>query len=790
MSLDLLSFVLSHYGFLALLTLFACLVGARLTRNVVYDSVSEKFSVCTGLGLGIIASVVLLLGVLHLLMPGMILALFGISCVLLWPAAKGLRRDAEGAWRNSSWYRRLLCGMVFVLLTPVLLLPLYPPIHSDATSYHLAAAKIYATTNAVAPTPYLRFPVFPQLNEMLLTLALLLYDDLAAHLVQFLMMAVVATTLYAWGRRAFNTRVGLWGAALWLSNPLVLWLGASAYIDVSLASFLTLAVYAFFNWFQSRNTSWLLLSAAFFGFAAGVKYLALFPVLVFGMFLVYESLRTRTLRNILTFGVIFLIFAGPWYLRNAYYTSNPIWPYWGSALGYGPWSPEDAKNQIADQLHPGAGNGARALLLLPWNLAFRSGESFRAEYPLTPAYLFLLPICLLVAIRDSYLRVLLVVTGLYTLFWFATAQQMRYLIHALPLLSLAGGAALGNYVFRPRWSRSPTVAPALAVAICVLLVVPGALRTAVPGAFGTPLMPEQLPPVRAEDRDDYILKFHPIYSAVEFLNRTKGNDYTLYSLALSNMAYFADGRFLGDWFGPAGNVKLLNRFFAGDWVGPARRGEQLTHRSHPEELYQELRKLEVDHFMVNQTGGDADVFVDPVLAPNFLQGHFKLIYAHPALLFEVQERPVQLATGPEQMRNGGFEQLSGEVPANWLAVGEPLTDSTGAYGHDGMTAVRCNERNWLVQRVPVQSGSLYLLRHFTRVLKAGQLVRMQINWLDQNENQISSDVRVLRAGTDWRTHAMAAMAPENAAWAAVYASTHGDSEAWFDDFSLREIAYK
>ena len=96
MSLDLLSFVLSHYGFLALLTLFACLVGTRLTRNVVYDSVSEKFSVCTGLGLGIIASVVLLLGVLHLLMPEMILVLFGISCVFLWPAAKGLQGCGRG----------------------------------------------------------------------------------------------------------------------------------------------------------------------------------------------------------------------------------------------------------------------------------------------------------------------------------------------------------------------------------------------------------------------------------------------------------------------------------------------------------------------------------------------------------------------------------------------------------------------------------------------------------------------------------------------------------------------
>jgi len=268
MNVALLFFVLSHFSFLGLLALFAYLVGARVTRTVAYDSVSEKFSFCTGLGLGIIASAVFLLGLLHLLFPAVILALVGIASVLLWSTWKELRRDTERAWRSMSWKRLVLYGSFLLLVTPVLLLPLYPPIHWDATAYHLAAAKIYARSHAVVYTPYLRFPVFPQLNEMLFTLALVLYDDLAAHLVQFLMMGVVATTIYAWGRRAFNARVGLWGAALWLSNPLVLWLGASAYIDVSLAMFLTLAVYAFFNWFQFRSTSWLLVSAAFFGFPA------------------------------------------------------------------------------------------------------------------------------------------------------------------------------------------------------------------------------------------------------------------------------------------------------------------------------------------------------------------------------------------------------------------------------------------------------------------------------------------------------------------------------------------
>lgn len=771
MSVSLLSFVVLHYSFAGCVAVFACLIGARLTRSAAFDSVCEKFSICTGLGLGILASVVLLLGLLHLLIPAVLLALFGVCSVLLWPAARELQRDVAGAWRGTSRKRLFAAAVVLIVLSPVLLLPLYPPIHWDATAYHLAAARIYATTHAVAPTPYLRFPVFPQLNEMLFALALLLYDDLAAHLMQFLMMLIVATSIYAWGRRAFRARAGLWGAALWLSNPIVLWLGSSAYIDVSLAMFLTLAAYAFFIWFASRHPSWLLLSAAFFGFAAGVKYLALFPVLVFGVVLLYDSMRRKTLRHVIPFAAVFLLFAGPWYLRNAYYTGNPIWPYWGSALGYGPWSPDDAQRQIADQFNPGLGKGPVALLRLPWNLAVHGGTGFRAEYSLSPAYLLLLPFCVWGMIRDSSVRVLLVVTGLYTLFWFATAQQMRYLIFAFPLLSLAAGTALEICLVRLRWPRLPQVASVMTGVICVLLVAPGALRMGEPGHFGESLIPEQLPPVRAEDRDDYILKFLPYYSAVRYLNRTKGNDYALYSLGFSNMAYFADGRFLGDWFGPAGHFKLL------------------PHLSHPEELYQELHKLGVDYFMVNQSSGYAD-FTDLVLAPDFLEGHLKLAYAHGGLLFAVEEQPVQLTIGPELMTDGGFEQLSEGLPAKWLVVGKPLIGTTGEQSYDGMTAVRSDEQNWVEQKLPVQSGSLYLLHHFTRVSEPGQYARLQINWLDRQENAIRTDARILQPKTDWNMHVMAARAPLNAAWAIVYASAHGDSEVWFDDFSLREISYQ
>ncbi len=309
--------------------------------------------------------------------------------------------------------------------------------------------------------------------------------------------------------------------------------------------------------------------------------------------------------------------------------------------------------------------------------------------------------------------------------------------------------------------------------ICVLLVVPGLFRAAVPGAFDNSLIPEQLPPVRAKDRDDYIRRFNPIYSAVEFLNRTKGDDYTLYTLAYSNMAYFADGRFLGDWF------------------GPARHDDLLKHLSHPEELYQELHSLGANYFLLDQTGELTHWYVDTVLDPSFLQGHLKLIYAHSALLFEVEDQPVQMTAGPELLNNRGFEQLSDGTSAEWLAVGNPLIDSTGANSYESETAARSNDQNWLEQGIPVQSGSIYLLRHFTRPPpQPDQFARLQINWLDQEERTIEVDIRVVPAGTDWRSHAMAAIAPANASWAAIYASTHGDSEVWFDNFSFIEINYK
>ncbi len=65
------------------------------------------------------------------------------------------------------------------------------------------------------------------------------------------------------------------------------------------------------------------------------------------------------------------------------------------------------------------------------------------------------------------------------------------------------------------------------------------------------------PPLTKEGREAYLSHRLPSYPALSFLNRELGRDYTVWALHAENMAYFAEGRFLGDWVGPASFQRVL-----------------------------------------------------------------------------------------------------------------------------------------------------------------------------------------------------------------------------------------
>ena len=503
-------FALTHYAALAGLALLSYAIGRKLTTWCDYHSVWERAAFCTSLGLGVMAYLIFALGLLHWLYPAVVvgvLVIMAIFCASVW---KELGKELAGVFVRLRRRKLLLvAGIVsVVVLLPVFVLPLYPPTTFDATMYHLTSAKLYVEEHAVVFTPYIRFLPFPQLNEMLFTFMLLLYDDVAAQLVQFLMMVLVAVGLYAWGRRLFSSRAGLWATVLWLSNPLVLWLGACAYVENGLALFVSLGAYALFNWLEKREGSWLALSAIFCGFAAGSKYSALFLLCVFGLVVLYVGVRERRFTQLASFIVIVTLIAAPWYIRSFYFTGNPVHPYFASIFSYGHWSPEDLKGLLHAHMSRGTGKTVSSLLLLPWNLAFNQ-RSFHMDAPLSPIYFFALPILLLFGARNIYIRGLLILVLAYTLFWFYTAQVLRHLVLVIPLLSLGTAAVLERFLsWLPglrKWASSLLIA-ALASA---LLISPGWL-------YAVHKVDQQgLPPTTEGQRESYLARHLRSYQAYQ-----------------------------------------------------------------------------------------------------------------------------------------------------------------------------------------------------------------------------------------------------------------------------------
>ncbi|MDQ5824243.1 MAG: glycosyltransferase family 39 protein [Chloroflexota bacterium] len=288
------AFALTHFGIMLLLALSCYVLGRRLTYSVAYGSTWDEIAFSTGLGLGCTSYVVLALGFLGFLYVHVVMLVLLCLQLLSYKVWYDLAGRVVRALRDKQRFLRRLAWTVaaIALLTPIWVLPLYPPTNYDATVYHLAVAKQYIQDHRITLAEYLRYPLIPQTNEMLFALALF-YDDITAQLVQFLMMLLIAVTIYAAGSRMFSPRVGLWSAGLWLANPLVLWLGASALIDIGLAMFVCLAAYALLLWIESNDRKWLVLSGVFTGFSAASKHNALFFLGAFSLVVAYVGLRRR-----------------------------------------------------------------------------------------------------------------------------------------------------------------------------------------------------------------------------------------------------------------------------------------------------------------------------------------------------------------------------------------------------------------------------------------------------------------------------------------------------------------
>lgn len=578
---------------LAVLAVTAFVLGRLLMGPL--DRAVERWAIPAALGLAVLAHLGFVLGLIGILRPAAVLLVLAGIHVLGFRMWRGIRRP--GPFR-----RPVLLGMAALL--PLALLTLYPPVAFDATLYHLPFARGFVSSGGLPFLTDLRFPVFPQANEMLFALVMLFAPDVAAHGVSWLMTMLTAGIVGCWARGSFSDSKGAaagWlAAAIYLGNPIVVYLAGIGYVEAGLTLFVTAALYAVRRWRGSGERRWLVLAAVFAATAADTKYLGLFFLGVIGLTVVFGRLPERGLRvrwaSTLLFGGIAAAVLAPWYGRIYAWTGNPLFPYFPQFFGFGPWSPPRFRSLLA---HPPAISGASValsrgidLVRLPWDLVFERGR-YNGQPPYSPLYLAILPLALGIAWKDPRQRRLLALAALYAFACLGLPMDARYLIPIVPLVSLSVAGALRRLTDRVSWRG-------LTAGICVLGFLPGWLyaiyRFHHLGAL--PLTPAA--------REAYLRRWQPCYPAVAFLNRTLGSGYTVWAAHAESMSYYARGRFMGDWAGPAGFARVLD-----DLKGP-------------QDLHDRLRRLGAGYLLIPGQ-------VTPLVFPEDALGQswFQPVYADP-----------------------------------------------------------------------------------------------------------------------------------------------------------------
>lgn len=752
------------------LALLAYLIGAQLTQHLRYASPLERLALSVALGFGVEGLIVFVLGIAGLLCRvALVIAAIGVI-VLSFPVwrswGRGLcngMQHLRHLGRRKVVVRLLALLVLAVVLGPFLLLPLYPPTAWDSTSYHLPIAKLYVESQRIVTAQFLRYPLFPQLGEMLFAAVLAFSDAISAQLTQFVMLAVLLAGCVAFCERFFSRRSGLWAAAMVASYPLVIWAASVAYIDAALMTYVFFAIYALEVAIQERDKKWFILCGVFAGFAAGTKYTALFFAGMLSLLVLIDAFQRRDGRGLISYGASLLLVASPWYVRNLVIAGNPVWPFLSEVFGFWLWNPDDLRRQMQDLAHAHVvGRSLIDFLRLPWNLSQRI-YLYHHEAPFSPVFLGL-PLGFL-GIKHATVRRLMLIAFSFLGFWFLTTQIPRYLLPVLPIFSILTAWAGDQLLVHTRLGnreKGLLARPLVVLLGVVLFMCPG-------WVYGVTSLSRLGPiPVTPQQREGFLTSRLPTYKAYAFLNSLRGNDYVLYALYNENMAFFAEGVFMGDHFGVARYSDLLS---------PPVDGKV---------LYDRLRRLGADHLLVNLFRSSISF---PLPGDDWFEEHFVVLFADAyVLLYELTEAPVRPVESPELLRNPGFEELDAHLPTGWGVAGSPMLESSRP--RTGKLAVRSvGASNACFQRVPVEEGALYVLRQFVRADTQEQKARLQVNWLNQEGDFLSTSIRVIEVHAKWEQHEMWVTAPRGAAYAEVYASAHEDSVACFDDFSFVRVSY-
>lgn len=560
-------FVAVHYLVMLVLIFLSALVGERLLRRFPLPEDVNGIFLYTSLGTGAVIVVLFISALLKLF------SVFFLSSVtIIFLSLYLLKKDYQpflhkvrfgissfGSFIRKNWYWFI---PFVIVLSPLFLLPLYPPTKWDEISYHLPYAKFYVDHQGLAVNQFLRYPLYAHNIDLLYSLSLLLSDDIVAHLLHASTAVLTAIGIYNLGTITSDKKTGALASFLFLSSPIVLRLITTAYIDLGLTLFVFLGFYCLSMWSITKKEYWLYLAGFATGIAAGSKYSGLLFIPLYVFWIVYES---RKIPQVVKFLIPALVFGAPWYIRNYIISGDPFSPFGGEFFGYWLWNKKDLISQSQNLFKTyGTPKNLSSMIMLPWNILVHPGKFM--EGPLSPAMAtaFLAPIFF--KKFSKYQRILCIFVLANIFIWFFTSQILRYLLPVFPMIALLSSTILMRLYSSARERHILPPFSGNSFLYRILRILPGSIFAVAivvsPSLYSNYLSTEILRdtllaplPVTKQMRDDYLSKRVKAFDLLQIANKTP--NLNIYQLGFENSFYFAEGKMIGDWFGPARYYNVL-----------------------------------------------------------------------------------------------------------------------------------------------------------------------------------------------------------------------------------------
>ncbi|MCL2744548.1 MAG: glycosyltransferase family 39 protein [Planctomycetaceae bacterium] len=332
-----------------------------------------------------------------------------------------------------------------------------PSTDYDVLSYHLAGAREFYEAGCIKFLPHNVYANMPFGSEMLYCWGMFLTGDtfigaLVGKVLIALTTLITAAGLYFFCKRFVDETSGAAAALLYLTNPWVFYVSTSGLNDAVLGMFAFFALYMITFFFHTPHVKsrliLFLLCGLFAGCAAGCKYTAVvFVVIPLVLLVVIQfygvSYRGKYAGFCCSFLALFFA-CGFWYIKNWYYTGNPVYPLCWSIFGDSSGTWNAAVNARWTAAHSPHSFGFITLLHDIYRIGLSSAWNSPLLVPLALIAVFTLFLLKKDFANERFSGQIVFILSIYVLFFFAvwwgfTHRLERFFVPAIPFLTVIAG---------------------------------------------------------------------------------------------------------------------------------------------------------------------------------------------------------------------------------------------------------------------------------------------------------------------------------------------------------------